>query len=144
MTEPLRGDCNFLNGTLCEVGLSCVLTSATPTFECQTATDSGAACTLSFPDHCPDGEWCAGLDPDGGDIDGTCRPIPGDGEACANYLGDPECEAGLACDHETDPTNPTCTTVESIGGNCNSDAGCYSGVCDYGSCVEPDKCVEPD
>ena len=139
-TEAEGASCNVQAGPLCSGDLSCVVTSVVgPTFECQAGLDSGADCTLGFPDPCPDGEYCSGLDIGSGDIDGTCEALPAAGEACADTLFGDSCAEYLRCD----PEALTCTAVERIGGDCDSDTGCYSDVCYSGSCVAPALCEVP-
>jgi hypothetical protein len=84
----------------CEGDLSCAYEAARDALVCQRRACSGAACSLGFPDPCPDGEAC--LTPSGSMI-GTCAPLPGEGEPCASAY--PSCSGPLVC------TSGTCAPL---------------------------------
>jgi len=129
--------CNFGTGEFCAEGLVCLISLEEGAMElsqvCGARAGSGEACQLAFPGHCPNGEHCAGVDPDGGSFDGTCEALPGDGLACATS-GFTQCARGRAC------VDGTCRTVRDNGGSCGDDAECFSHNCDGGSCAAPDAC----
>ncbi len=142
-TEQVDGTCNIQDGPMCEIGLSCVLTGAGaggPTFECQEEVASGATCAAGFPDQCPEGEWCSGIDFETGDFEGTCEDLPGEGEDCAATIGPAGCASGLTCSTDTE----TCIDVVVIGESCDEDEACYSNNCASGTCEEPEECDVPE
>jgi hypothetical protein len=142
-TEQEGGACDIQEGPMCEIGVSCVLTgggAGGPTFECQAEVASGAACSIGFPDQCPDGEWCAGIDLEAMDFEGACEPLPGEGEGCAATFGPANCESGLTCSTDSQ----TCVDVVAIGEDCDEDAGCFSDNCDSGTCSQAEECDIPE
>jgi hypothetical protein len=124
-------------GPLCQPGLSCALTGIAgmmPTFACEAASPSGGACHVAIPDSCPSGEHCAGIDLMMFDFDGTCAPLPGDGEACAAVPFGAQCAAGTRC------AAGTCRAIGSIGAACTDAGDCWSGTCDGGTCAAGALC----
>jgi hypothetical protein len=119
--------CSYQDGTLCASGLSCAYDAAPPaTGTCTAMVASGAACkVLAVPSMCPDGEYCAA---GSGALDGTCKPLPGEGQACVQVLGDDTCAAYFRCD------NGTCTALKPNGQSCSGDSVCYSETCTGGVC----------
>lgn len=135
MTAPLGEACNPSEGPFCQSGLSCALTGVTggttPNFVCVAASTSGGTCNVSFPDMCPAGQICDAMPfVEGGSFDGTCQPLPTDGEACVQS----RCAAGHRCD------GATCQAIGSVGAACESGADCYSASCDAGVCALAELC----
>ncbi|MBI5531257.1 MAG: hypothetical protein HY898_00980 [Deltaproteobacteria bacterium] len=129
--------CDLNAFTLCQPGLVCrigAIVGSTYTAECAKPVSSGAACKLAFPEQCPVGEYCAGLDLQGGKVDGVCEPLPGDGQTCAN-TPDP-----MICAPETACTGSTCKSLKHIGAACTSSYECYSSACSSGKCISDDEC----
>jgi hypothetical protein len=137
----MNGDtCDFDTGQLCVDGLSCVVTitgmgaSAMAEFACTPPVASGATCGFGIPSQCPAGEYCADVDPMGGDVEGTCTALPGDGAACAPQYG-AQCSGDLVCDADN-----RCHPLGRIGDPCVSPLGCASGRCVADVCQRPAKC----
>ena len=128
--------CDPDTSMLCEPGLTCALTGVsggtTPVWECGAAASAGAACNLGFPEHCPFDHTCEGVMPATLDFEGTCTPLPRDGEACRND----QCADGARC------AGGTCRAVRGLGGACMADADCISTYCDAGVCAEGVLCTE--
>jgi len=123
---------------LCEPGLSCVVLEVVGeelTMECAEPVDSGDACRIGFPEQCPTGEYCAVAT---GTLEGTCEPLPGDGEPCAQRFEDRLCAPWTRCDEATG----NCRTIQELGGTCSGDALCYSENCVDGGCA-PSSACEP-
>jgi len=117
-------------GTLCREGLSCVFDGSAG-FHCQPYVAAGEACHLGLPGQCPAGEYC-----DAASVteEGTCRPLPGDGDACVlSGL----CAGGLAC---VDDGVAVCRAIQSNGSECSTDRECRSGHCESGRCEAPAVC----
>ncbi len=141
--EVLVGDagdaCDFESGMLCREGLSCVVQGFTPgvgpELTCAAEVGAGAACRVGVPDQCPAGQYCAGTDLMTLMFEGTCAPLPGDGEPCAGGLLGAGCAGGHACIEDT------CRLIQRNGGSCTDDGQCYSGNCEGGACVPDAACV---
>jgi len=134
----LGDPCDLSATELCEDGLSCVVTSLDgngATFACAEAVASGAACSLGIPDPCPTGEYCDGIDPNTGDVDGTCTALPGVGDPCVESFGG-QCQPGLVCGDDNH-----CWGVGRIGASCSGDESCASENCAGGTCAAPATCV---
>jgi hypothetical protein len=134
------GDCDILQGPLCQVGLSCVLVQLSVTGNsiagtCAAAVGSGEDCALAVPSQCPEGEYCAinAADLLTGDP-GACTPLPLVGEACAPDFGGPRCEAFARC------VDDTCVAMRNLGETCTSDEICYSERCVDGGCAPSGGC----
>lgn len=133
--------CDFDTGKLCVDGLSCVVTitgmgaGAMADFACAPTVASGATCGFAIPPQCPKGEYCDGLDLMAGDAEGTCTPLPGDGDACVRHYGAP-CAADLVCD-----ADDRCHPLGRIGDPCVAGRGCASGRCIDSVCQRPAKCL---
>lgn len=120
---------------LCDPELSCALTidGQQVGFECTERVGSGDDCTAAVPDMCPDGEYCADIDPQNGDLDGTCKALADTGDDCES---EDDCRAGLACDEGK------CAMPGRVGDDCRGDEGCVSGQCESDSCVQEDPCAQ--
>jgi hypothetical protein len=105
---------------------------------CQARVASGAACTYSTPDACPDGEYCritseTGVKP----ATGTCQKSPKLGEECrwgTFYIT--SCDDEQYCDTDT----KLCTAIHHLGEPCTSDDGCFSSTCVDGKCISRIEC----
>jgi len=131
--------CDPTSGTFCQQGLGCALigvTAAGAQFQCEAPT-SGGACHVAYPEACPSDQYC---ELPGSSVDGTCKPLPGDGQPCAKHVpSDPNstdtlCATGAVC------VQGTCHTMKNLGESCSIDDECYSTACDAGGCA-PSKCA---
>ncbi len=86
-------------------------------------TADGGACTEDY--ECIT-ENCAGEDRDdnGNNIDGTCQPMPTDGQTC-----DDNCADGLYCGSDLTSSN-TCRPLKANGAECLFDDECMTDHCD--------------
>ena len=122
---------------LCQAGFSCVVDQLSPpSYACVEESAPGGECRFGVPDPCPSGEYCADVDLSLGDVDGTCRPLGGEGAACTTP-GAPsgfqlECQAGHSC------VADMCRMLHVNGESCTQDDECYSGRCDNGTCAAPE------
>lgn len=123
---------------LCEPGLSCAMVGVSDvgggTFECVGPASAGGSCHLGFPDPCPSGHVCRVSSSVPGNVEGSCTPLPGDGEACLD--GTEECATGTRC------VSGTCRAARGLGGACSADADCISAHCDDGVCAESVLCTD--
>lgn len=126
--------CNVLMSQFCQEGLSCIVAGITSQTCGTGGLASGAACHPSVPDACAVGLYCAGTNPTGGDFDGTCTALPGDGMACATSVLGSFCADGTVC------VSGTCRTVQANGGSCTDGAQCFSADCSSGTCIAPPYC----
>ena len=131
--------CNPDAGELCVSGLTCTLDTFDPAtsaiaWKCAARAASGAACKAGFPEHCPNGEFCE-LAQDS--LDGTCRALPEDGEACAVP---PFGQTPTLCAPYTRCESGTCRSLASIGAACQDDAICHSEHCLAGTCQAAGAC----
>ncbi len=137
-------DCAIVDGVsqLCATGLSCLVDvqpGPPPTLvqKCGSGVGSGAACTIGFPDPCPEDEFCAVPDKA---TKGTCKPLLAAGTACNADLR--QCQAYSVCDTtgSPDPKKGTCKALQRLGGACQNAVECYSQTCTAGACAVPDPC----
>jgi hypothetical protein len=98
---------------------------------------SGAACKLAFPTMCPAGEYCDGVNPTMGKIDGTCKPLPTQGQDCIQDQGSSGCVEGLVCGG----SDKKCKPIGKNGAACTSRSECY-GVCTNGVCAAENACSQ--
>ncbi len=127
-----------LDTALCEPGLSCTVLAVVGevlTMECADPVGSGEDCRIGFPEQCPTGEYC--MVPENS-LEGTCEPLPGDGEPCAARFEDRLCAPYTRCDEATG----NCRAIQELGDTCSSDALCYSENCADGGCA-PNSACEP-
>ena len=131
--SAVEGDSCDLAGTLCESGSACVITvvAGELDFTCGPRVQSGGDCGLAIPDMCPTGEYCAGLDANAGDFEGTCAPLPGNDEPCV----DNRCAGFHVC------VEGTCVRMKENGADCSTHEECYSGRCRDGACSPDTDCV---
>jgi hypothetical protein len=130
--------CGF-DTVLCETTLSCAVTAVSAAgaeFQCVAKVASGAACKFGLPESCPTGEYCDVPNIMTGDVNGTCKPLAGQGEPCTKpVFGDPRCAPNLRCDAGTcRPLQPA------AGGTCTDDVVCYSENCVNGKCRSKESC----
>lgn len=138
-TAALDESCDPQVSTFCVSGLSCAVVGAGAggaEFQCKAAVGAGEACNVGFPSMCPEGQYCD-ANPFMGMFDGTCAPLPTDGQDCAGSL-EGECGSGLVC--VRGELGDTCTRPRPNGDACDVDQGCYSGRCESGVCAAPELC----
>jgi hypothetical protein len=126
--------CDPTTTVFCAANLRCAVSSVDPggnlVWKCEKPATS-QACHVAFPEACPDGQFCfLGTT---GSIEGACKPLPGDGEACSG---------SSAADTKKDKCAPTalcvggtCKAIQHLGGACASDAQCVGKLCKDGKCV---------
>jgi hypothetical protein len=139
-TSAEGGPCESLTGPGCQAGLVCTtaLEGDEVVGRCQPKVASGAACTYSTPDACPDGEYCritseTGVKP----ATGTCQKSPKLGEECRwGTFYSTSCDEEQYCDTDT----TLCTSINHLDEACASDAGCFSDTCAGGKCVPRIEC----
>lgn len=134
------GPCELLTGSNCRAGLVCTTTleGAEVVGRCQPKVTSGAACTYSIPDACPEGEYCritteTGVKP----AMGSCQTSPKLGEECGwGVIYFTSCAEEQYCDIDT----KLCTAVNHLGEPCAADRGCFSDTCVDGTCARRIEC----
>jgi hypothetical protein len=122
-------------GKLCADGFVCRSQNATSSAGvCAAISSANGTCRAAEPSQCPVGQYCKEKSTAkvvGGGVDGVCADRPRDGQACSASGAVPDCAPGFAC--VGDP--PTCRPLHSAGGDCISNAQCYGGLCQSGTCV---------
>ncbi len=110
-----------------------------PSYGCVPRVGESAACTYAFPDPCPPGHFCDETNFGGGDVDGRCRPLPVEGEACAVTVLYPNraCSGDLVC-----VFGKGCQPPRHLDDTCGDDDECASGRCVDGACAASDLCAE--
>jgi hypothetical protein len=122
--------CNLFEGPYCALGLSCGRTAIETGICTRHPVASGGACSAGIPDMCPAGEYCL---PSGvGVPEGTCVPLPREGEGCVFDIAVVRCAAGHRCVDEV------CRVVGRLGDACASGDECVSRYCAGGVCTAPD------
>jgi len=112
----------------CAAGLVCAFS------QCQEPTGAGTSCTWS-QSTCAADLHCT--------LDGTCVARGELGDACEDFP-DGACRVGLTCLYDAALEQATCVAGAPIGGDCDEDTQCASGVCgDQLGCVASDQCVMP-
>lgn len=131
--------CEIEGMVQCQEGLSCAVIGADmtgATFECRDPVGAGGACFLGFPSMCPTDQYCDAT-PAMGSFEGTCQPLPGDGEACLDATGfSARCRPGLACVGGT-----TCRAPQPNGASCTGNTECLSSNCVDGTCSADELCA---
>lgn len=136
--------CEALGEPLCKEGFVCTtrLDGDVVVGSCQKPVASGAPCTFSTPDACPEGEYCSitsavGVKP----ATGVCQPQPKVGETCS-FEGSrlATCESGSKCDLDS----KLCAATSHLGEPCTKDSGCFSDTCVDGKCVPRVECEESE
>lgn len=121
--------------TYCRAGLSCAVFAVEPAqmWTCVGPSSLGGACRFGLPDPCPPDDYCSDTSPQTGDFEGTCAPLPRDGQPCA--LGGQEllCASGHICIEAG--KSGTCRARQRIGDPCTVEDECYSLFCDAGRCA---------
>jgi hypothetical protein len=129
----LGDDCDGENFDLCDDGLHCAaigLAGDAVDWECVATYPAGGTCQIAIPEGCPSGQRCD-ADPETTFMfDGTCVPLPDEGEPCEEGILSASCQPGLVC-------VGTCERQQHIGGACETDEYCYSNTCTAGFCAEP-------
>jgi hypothetical protein len=118
---------------LCDEGLSCVFAGVVmgmASFECAMPVAADAACSLGYPDPCPDHQYCMMGGTPGM---GTCTPLPTAGQPCASG----QCAVGLRCSSTDGGMGGVCVVPARLGQPCTGDGGCVSGSCEDGVCSTP-------
>jgi hypothetical protein len=123
-------------GPFCVPSARCGIMAVTPSLqlECIATVASGAACRLSFPESCPNGEYCKVV-PD--TLEGTCTALPAVGEACAVSGLDAD---NLLCAPYARCETGTCRALQNLGGACQEADTCYSEACVGGVCAAAGTC----
>ena len=133
-------NCDINAGPLCQTGLSCIVEveGFSAVFRCRPRVGEGATCAPGLPDHCGEGLYCAGTDISGvlPDIEGECRPLPGEGQPCGEAPAFQVCQNGFVC------AQNICSARSSLGENCTDDSLCYSGHCESGTCAIERLCPQ--
>jgi hypothetical protein len=136
--------CESFGEPLCKPGFVCTtkLEGDVVVGSCQKPVASGASCTYSTPDPCPEGEYCSitsavGVKP----ATGACQPRPKVGEKCLfEDSRSAICVNGSKCDVES----TLCLASSHLGEPCTKDGGCYSDTCVDGKCVPRVECEESE
>ncbi len=122
---------------LCQEGLACRVEDINLTdgvvSVCRAMVAAGEECGLALPSMCESGHYCDGIDIEAGEFSGTCMPLPGSGDSCAEDLFTP-CQVGLIC------LDGTCTERKNNGQSCNVDTECLSDNCADGGCAPLSPC----
>jgi hypothetical protein len=128
--------CDPVTGKLCGAGQVCRIDAVTPAVDatCSSPVAAGAACQLSFPDPCPQQQFCE-IQPNM--LQGTCKPRPGAGQACG---GTPFEAQGSVCAGYTRCDGQICRALASLSDACANDDACYSQHCVDGECVMSEGC----
>jgi hypothetical protein len=129
------GTCDVKGFVLCRTGLSCTAMASAggaPVFVCRPGVGAGAACSVGFPDPCPDDQFCD-ADISAGELAGMCRALPTAGQACARGVFT-RCAEGFICN------SGTCARVQPNGGPCTMSDECFSSTCDGTVCTAPPFC----
>ena len=71
-------ECGIVGGPFCVEGYSCIpeVELFNVVFRCRARVGMGQRCAPGLPEHCQEGLYCAGTDPEAQDIEGDCRPLP--------------------------------------------------------------------
>lgn len=132
--------CDLTKFQLCQAGQVCQLDkldASGASFSCAAKVASGAACKVAIPEACPTGEYCEGIDLQASPpkAEGTCKKIPGAGEACGKPFQGSGCMEGLFC-----ATDGKCKAPGKNGAACTTPQDCLSQHCASGACVAEDAC----
>ncbi len=133
-TAPEGEPCD-IEGELCEPGASCAASveGGEVSWTCEPPASSGGDCQLAIPDMCPTGEYCAGLAPRVGVLQGICSQLPTEGLDCLpGDCGGGRCAADHAC------VEGICRRLKPNGESCAGKAECYSDHCDESGLCGPD------
>lgn len=126
--------CDPTTTVFCTADLRCAVSSVDASgkaaWKCEKPATS-QTCHVAYPEACPDGQFCfLGT---AGSVEGACKPLPGDGEACSgNSATDTKkdkCAATALC------VSGTCKAIQHLGGACASDDECIGKLCKDGKCV---------
>jgi len=130
--------CSIEGGPLCQEGFACIarIVGLGVEFRCAPRVAEGATCYPGLPDHCGPGLYCDGTNIDAfpPDLEGRCRPLPGEGQPCGRAPAFKVCATGNICDGNL------CRPRSRIGGACQTDDACYSARCRSSACVISTLC----
>jgi hypothetical protein len=128
--------CDPITGKLCAAGQVCRIDAVAPALEatCASPVEADAVCQLSFPDPCPQQQFC---DIPPNMLQGTCKARPAAGQACG---GTPFEAVGSVCAAYTRCDGQTCRALAYLSDTCVNDDACYSGHCVDGACVTSEGC----
>lgn len=121
--------CEPALGPQCSIGLVCTLQNENGVSlgRCKETVTAGAACVLSFPDACPEGQHChittaLTVKP----AAGQCQDNPQLGEECLyNVIHSAPCGQGQFCSE----ASKLCTNGRHLGETCADSSECYSRHC---------------
>ncbi|MBU1897984.1 hypothetical protein KKB55_09580, partial [Myxococcota bacterium] len=123
-TEAAGEPCDLQAGRFCQQGLSCVFMGQS--FSCQPPVAANAACSIGFPDQCPEGQFC---NMDQTTFESACQATPAMGEPCVQSLLGPICGLGARC------VNGVCAAPLQLGEACTANEACYAYLCHDGACA---------
>ena len=128
--------CGLLGGPFCAEGTSCIpeVELFNLDFRCRNRVGLGQRCAPGLPEHCQDGLFCEGTNPEQQDIEGNCRALPEANQPCGQAPVGEVCAYGLVCE------SGRCVPRQSLDGACQSEISCYSGACTAGACAVPSPC----
>ena len=137
LTAPEGEPCD-IEGELCEPGSYCAvsLDGDTVVWTCEPRAPSGGTCNVAFPDMCPPGEYCSGVNPSVGVVRGICSQLPTEGNDCVpGDCGTGRCAAEHVC------VDGTCRKLKENEASCQESTECFSGNCEAGTCVPDTPCA---
>lgn len=120
--------CSLSTGDYCDPDLACVFAGVVEgmaTFTCAARVARGAACSVGFPNPCPDDQSCSVVE---GTM-GTCTDLPSAGEDCTGT-----CRGTLRCVSYEDESR-VCVEAGRLGAVCTVGQECVSGNCRDGTCA---------
>lgn len=121
--------CDPVSGGLgCGPDLYCTYAAEGMPGMCLGPATAGGACSLAYPDPCPIDQYCAGVTT-AGPFEGTCTPLPVEGEACLvrDVDNGPPCRPDLICGGPRGME--TCRVALRLGEACIDGSECASGAC---------------
>ncbi len=133
-----EGEACDIHGDLCEPGAHCAVSNdgGVASWTCEAQAPSGGTCNVSFPDMCPSGEYCSGVNPAVGVVQGICTQLPTDGNDCVpGSCGRGRCAAEHVC------VEGTCRKLKQNDASCEAPVECFSGNCEAGTCVPDTPCA---
>ena len=131
-------DCSIKHGPMCQVGLSCVITTLTADLngKCQPPGAASSACNISIPSQCPVGQFCPlTLTQALAGMTANCTDLPAENDSCAPNTSLSVCGKDLICD-----SSKTCAKRSELGQTCMRDDECVSNHCINGGCSSVSAC----